>query len=230
MPRKPRQIEIEFRSWGGARKNAGRKRKGKRSCVPHRTRPRLDRNHPSHVTLRLKRKLGNMRTKARLKIVRQSFMAACSRQGFRITDWSLQGDHIHLICEAKDSRCLSSGIKGFSVRLAKGINRLLGRKGAVFADRYHQHVLKTPREVRNALCYVLNNARRHGFSVARAKPDTFSSGALFDGWRLESGAEIPVQSARDDPKVVAAARTWLRTKGWRRHRLIGLDECPKRAS
>jgi len=221
---------MEFRTWGGARKNAGRKRKGGRACVPHRGRPAHQSRYPVHVTLRIKRKLGNMRTKARLKIVRRAFVAGCVRQGFRITDWSMLGDHLHLIVEAKDAGRLSAGVKGFSVRVAKAINRLLGRKGGVFADRYHQHVLKTPREVRNALCYVLNNARRHGFCVAKNTPDVFCSGAFFEGWRQSPrvGVGRKLEEARDGPPPVAAPRTWLRSTGWRKYRLIGLDECPAR--
>jgi hypothetical protein len=32
----------------------------------------------------------------------------------------------------------------------------------VFPDRYHERVLASPRQCRNAICYVLNNFRRHG--------------------------------------------------------------------
>ena len=56
---------------------------------------------------------------------------------------------------------LEVGMQGLAIRIARGLNRLWGRKGKVFADRYHDRVLRTPREVRNALAYVLNNARRH---------------------------------------------------------------------
>jgi hypothetical protein len=42
-------------------------------------------------------------------------------------------------------------------RLARTVNRVLGRRGPVLADRYHQHVLRTPREARHALAYVLLN-------------------------------------------------------------------------
>jgi hypothetical protein len=41
------------------------------------------------------------------------------------------------------------------------VNRVFGRRGSVLADRFHLHVLRTPREVRHALSYVLMNARRH---------------------------------------------------------------------
>ncbi len=60
------------------------------------------------------------------------------------------------------------------IRIARGINKKLGRQGAVFAERYHVRVLGTPREVRNVLRYVYLNARHHdaqaGAARARSRP------------------------------------------------------------
>jgi hypothetical protein len=53
-------------------------------------------------------------------------------------------------------------MQGLAIRIAKGLNRLWGRKGKVFEDRFHERVLETPREVRTALAYLVHNARRHG--------------------------------------------------------------------
>ena len=99
-------------------------------------------------------------------------------------------------------------------------DRLWKRRGAVLADRYHSEPLESPRQVRNALVYVLQNARKHGCWVARV-PDAYSSGPDFDGW-LETGA---VSERR-----LAAPRTWLLRLGWRRHGLIALHERPARAA
>ncbi len=51
--RKPKQGTLEFRSWGGARKGAGRKRVGARKCRAHRKRIALKSYQPQHTTLRL---------------------------------------------------------------------------------------------------------------------------------------------------------------------------------
>ena len=45
--------------------------------------------------------------------------------------------------------------------LLQSARTVFERRGSVFADRYHDRVLKTPREVRNALRYVLGNGRKH---------------------------------------------------------------------
>jgi hypothetical protein len=147
----------------------------------------------------------------------------------RVTDYSVQGNHMHLIVEADDTSALSRGMQGLCIRIAKGLNRLMGRKGGVFADRFHAHVLRTPAEVRRALCYVLNNFRKHALSfgkhVAASFVDPFSSGCFFDGWQKgppHEGGEV-----RPAPSTVAAPTSWLRRVGWRKHHaLVGLDEIP----
>jgi hypothetical protein len=86
--------------------------------------------------------------------------------------YSVQGNHLHLLVEAEDRRALSRGMKGLGVRIARGLNRVMGRRGAVLDDRYHGHVLKTPTEVRHARQYLLQNARRH---YGLAGPDPYAS-------------------------------------------------------
>jgi hypothetical protein len=138
----------------------------------------------------------------------------------------VQTNHLHLLVEAKDRQSLSRGLQGLFIRVAKALNRLWGRKGTVFADRYHDHILRTPREVREALAYVLNNAHRHGRRTlyrGRVGPDAYGSGPWFDGWK-----ERFTLRGGEGPRSVAAPRTWLLSVGWRRHGLIRLEEVPGR--
>jgi len=79
-------------------------------------------------------------------------------------------------------------------------------------------VLRTPREVRHVLAYVLRNPQRHGIHQARPAPDPFTSGAWFDGWK---GVPTALRFAGGEPPV-ARARTWLLSIGWRRHGLVPL--------
>ena len=104
------------------------------------------------------------------------------------------------------------------VRIAKAINRTLNRRGTVWADRYHSRMLSTPREVRHALVYVLQNWRKHLRGVRGVDPR--SSGAWVTGWR--SAIDIP-----SERPLVATARTWLASVGWKRHGLIHINEGPK---
>jgi putative transposase len=206
--------------WGGKRKNAGRRRpKGVRVRVSHATRPNHQTCHPVHVTLRALAVVGSLRECPVFNALFDA-LAAASNAAFRVAHFSIQGDHLHLIVEAHDRTALSRGIQGLAIRTARAINRAAKRKGQVWADRYHARALKTPREVRNALVYVLHNWKK---TVRGADwLDPCATGYWFDGWK----GPRPLWSLAAQPPPVRAARTWLLTTGWRRHGLIGFDEHP----
>jgi REP element-mobilizing transposase RayT len=209
---------------GGARAGAGRKR-GARPAIRHRQRARLRAGTPVHVSLRIGREAAGLRRRKQHQAIRAVMRKTGSKAGFRICHYSIQGNHLHLICEATDERLLARGVQGFASLVARRINKLLDRRGKVFADRYHCHALTTPREVRNALAYVLNNWRRHGEDRGTWwKTDPFSSADAFDGWTI--GAVEP-PSPRDGPAPVAPAESWLLTTGWKLyHPLISPIEVP----
>jgi hypothetical protein len=128
--------------------------------------------------------------------------------------YSIQNHHLHLIVEAQDAGALSRGMQGLAIRVARRINKVLGRKGKVFIDRYFETILKSPKQVRHCLLYVLNNARRHaaqrGKVLAVDYVDPCSSGRYFDGW---IGVWFEHRSGRDPPVVKPSI--WLLRKGWR---------------
>jgi REP element-mobilizing transposase RayT len=160
------------------------------------------------------------------QVVRRALAEGCLRPGFRVVEFSVQNTHIHLICEADHRTALSRGLQGLFIRMAKALNRELGRKGRVFADRYHDHVLKTPSKVRNALAYVLNNARRHAAQRGRAYGgrwvDPCSSAPDFRYW-TGLGRRRPPPG--NDPPL-PRARCWLLRKGWQRAGPVRVSEVP----
>lgn len=162
--------------------------------------------------------LPSLREERLFAAIRPAF-AAASRNGFRLLQFSVQSDHLHLLVEADGPTRLTRGVQGLAIRLAKAINRALRRRGAVWGDRFHSRTLTSPREFRNALVYVLNNWRKH---LARTDGfDLRSSAAWFDGWR-------DVVPLRVGWIPVASARTWLARVGGRRHGLIAIRESPRR--
>lgn len=186
-----RQAELPFRSWGGARKGAGRKRMSERPQVPHRTRCEHKARFPVIVTSRLIAGLPSLRRSVEAECVLAaiatsnapvdaSSLTSRSDPSFRIVHHSIQSNHLHLIVEAADRVALTAGMRGFLIRLARALNRNWKRSGCVFSERFHERELHSPREVRNALVYVLNNSRKH--DIRHAGPDPLSSGPQFDGW------------------------------------------------
>jgi len=216
IARSSRQHGLAFPSWGGARRSAGRKRRGPRRRVEHRKRPSHAGREPLHVTVRLRDGLPTLRARPVRGVVVDALADGGYRFGFRLNQFSLQSNHIHLIAEAEDRTALGRGMQALLVRVARALNRLWNRRGSVFSDRYHARPLRTPREVRAALLYVLANARHHGLRILGIDP--FSSGAWFDGWLGRAPA------AHRSPCV--RARTWLLAEGWRRHGAIAVAEAP----
>lgn len=219
--RRERQLELTFH--GGRRSGAGRKPKGRRRKVPHRARPRFRSCYPTHVTIRAENRAPNFRAKDIYPVIKAALRIAADRLGCRIVHFSVMRNHLHLIVEAGSWEALSNAIRGLEIRLTHRVNALLGRTGPLMEDRYHLRVLKTPLEVKRALVYVLNNARKHAAELGRRLGarwiDPCSSAGSFDGW-------INTPPSDDDP-VVSPAQTWLIRIGWReKHGAVRLDTIP----
>lgn len=188
--------------------------------MAHVRRPELSRNHPVHVTVRFDEGVPSLRSRRIYPVVREALSKVNAALGMQIAQDSVQREHIHMIVEAEDRASLARGMQGLCIRLAKAINRAMGRKrGHVFRDRYHADVLKTPRQVRNALGYVLNNLRKHLKQVGieqygRSEVDELSSAPWFDGWCRR------VKHPCTGPPPHPRPRTWLLRVGWRRHGLL----------
>ena len=273
-----RQTELVFRSWGGARPGAGRKPKGEVAMASHHKRPAHESHHPVLVTTHLRAGLRSLRHPAEAARIRAALASAlmagmaesASRAGqpgntgntagacqsrspkrvpFQVVHHTIQSNHLHLIVEAPDRRALSRGIRGLLVRIARALNKLWERRGPVFADRFHELVLSTPRQVRNALVYVLQNLRKHDTYLAG--PDPYSSAPQFDGWRaverigggraarvaddqrvhawLSGGcsSSVPESIRRAERAAIPSPSTWLLGVGWQRHGLIDPSESPR---
>ena len=189
-------------------------------------------NCPVHVTLRVRAGVPSLRGGGLVREWRRSLAEANERGDFRVAHYSLQGDHAHLIVEAHGKEALACGMKSIGARLARAVNRVADRRGPVLDGRYHHRSLRSPREVRRALAYVLLNARRHlakSRGVSRsttAHLDGASSARWFDGWRPSVASRLPEAGADAE---VARPRTWLLRVGWRRHGLVDPGEVPSRS-
>ena len=157
------------------------------------------------------------------------------REHFRISHLSIQHNHIHMLVEAQSAEALATGMHGFQISAARHINTALRiggrrRRGPVFADRYHVLVIRSPRQARHTLAYVLGNWRKHGEDrrgLARSWwVDPFSSAVSFTGWKELEGQ--PPWTIRPDYEwlVVCEPRSWLHRIGWKHHGAISIYEVP----
>jgi len=203
-------------TWGGRRPGAGRKPKADRAGVMHRERPEHEKEHPVHVLMRAARRMPSLRKASVSSEVRRA-LGKTSRSWFRVLHYSLQADHLHLLVEANDKVSLERGLAGVAIRLARAINRALRRKGHVWGDRYDAHALSTPREVRDALVYVLLNWKKH--EEGAKGHDPFSSAAWFDGWKA------PPSPPESESPVLPPVSSLVRT-AWRRYGPLSTSERP----
>jgi putative transposase len=147
-----------------------------------------------------------------------------NREWFRIAHYSVQDNHVHLIVEAESKASLASGMRGLAVRMARRMNRLLFRRGRFWADRWHGRALTSPRQVRNALVYVLQNHRKHAARGVHANAfDPLSSAESFDGFTRPP----PLAFRSVGPPCAVQAKTWLLRVGWQRRGRIHFWEAPK---
>ena len=202
--------EAPRRGRGGFRENAGRK-KALKSSTPHRARAALSCHVPAHITIRATKGLPSFREQSVARTIGHVIRTLRDvRDDFRIVEFSIQSNHIHLIVEAEDDKALSSGVRSFQARVSKAINRdVLGReRGRVWGDRYFRVDLTSPKQARHALAYVLQNGQHHGAVPAGVK-DPISSARW--SHRYVTRAELPAETSLTSP-----SRTYLLNVLWER--------------
>ena len=145
------------RTWGGARKGAGRKPRG-RPSMPHVTRAKIDPRYPVQVTIRATPGLPSLRSPRLFSALRRA-IARASVDRFRVVHFSIQQDHGHFIVEGDEPRRTRGGMHGLAIRLALAVNRLLGRRGKVVGARWS--VSRPPSHDAAA------DAREHGLRAAQ---------------------------------------------------------------
>jgi REP element-mobilizing transposase RayT len=235
---------------GTVKRPVGRPPKGRRSSERHEVRPTIKASEPVHVTLRVADDIARrgLRKRGIYKAVREAMLVTYRDESCRIVHQSIQDSHLHLLVEADNRMALARGMQAFQISAAKHINAAVSnagnwwerrrmrtkperRKGSVFPDRYHEEIIRTPKQARNALAYVLNNWRKHG--EHRRDPartwliDPYSTGWSFDGWK-ERADEPFVWKLRAsyEPMMSWRPRTWLLSQGWRRYGLVSVYEVP----
>ncbi len=193
--------------------------------VPHAVRPRVRSYNPLIVTIRVRDDVPDLRQPAAWAAIVRTFTAVRGRTPTRFVHYSVQREHMHQMVESDSREGLALGMQTFCTRFAKSINGCFGRRGPVVAGRYHARELTTPTEVRNALHYVLSNARHHaaqrGVVLPRCWIDPRSTAAIFDGW-----SEPPATEHRFADYGTSPPQSWLLREGWRRLGLLDVDAVP----
>lgn len=159
------------------------------------------------------------------RVLRDVFCKTCDLGRFRLVHYSVQGNHIHLVVEAKNRAAMTAGMRRVNIRIGKQLNRARGRrKGRVLADRYDEQHLTSPRRARHGLAYALNNRRHHLAERGHSLPprywvDPFSSARHFP---FAGRRACPLKD--NDP--IVAPQSWMLREGWARAGPISVDYLP----
>jgi hypothetical protein len=151
--------------WGGKRIGAGRPKRGAIASEPHKRRATVHPSLPVHVIARVVTGLAIHDRDSR-RMIELALERSLGRTDFRIVHLSIVKTRLELVIEAEDRHALARGMQGFSVAAARHLNRLRGRTGVVFPDRYRSRPLLTRSAVRAVL-----SATTHAW-IRRAWPET----------------------------------------------------------
>ena len=212
-------------------KDRGRK-KSPDSGVSHAARPALNKSCPIHVTTTIDGGLPGLRCRGAWLEITEAIRQANRARLVRVVEFSVQGDHLHMLCEGGDAQAVGRGLGGLFTSVACRLNRLWGRSGRVFSERYHREDLTCPSQVRNAIRYVLGNIYKHGGAViqmtgrsGRLCPDPYSSGAWFRGYK-EPRAGLDRATLADVVRCTVDGLSWLLKEGWQMHGLLSVLDRP----
>jgi len=210
-------------TWGGARPGAGRPKTSQ--FVSHLSRPRVGRQRPLLVTLKLRSAFDDIRNPEFLEVFEKATLRA-RRFGLRIIHFSFLPSKILLFVEFKKQDELEKSFKSLNTALAVYLKKNFQKKtglthrGAVFLGRFEMKLITTAEESKQALRDILlAPAKLFGRSIYA---DTYSSAALFGSWEhiLESGEHFEAFDFESSEierlkRITATPQFWLSQSGWR---------------
>jgi REP element-mobilizing transposase RayT len=177
---------------GGRRPGAGRKRIHSKG-VSHLKRETVSKRSPQHINFKFK---SFIRNKDCLKLLKRSIQNA-QKMGLKVIHFSLQSNHVHLITEAENNEVLTKGMRSLTITFSKGLKR-----GSVQIERYHLHVLKSLREAKHGIMYVLFNEQKHTKKKV-SKIDGYTS-VLY----LEDGVKLVRNYAIKNRVTLSIEKIW----------------------
>lgn len=99
---------------------------------------------------------------------------------YRLHGWCVMPNHVHVVISPVEGLSLSAILFGWKSFTAKQINRVLGRRGAVWQPEYFDRMIRSQEHFDVALWYAEQNPVKAGL-CARPEDWPFSSARLAGG-------------------------------------------------
>jgi REP element-mobilizing transposase RayT len=187
-------------------KGAGRKAIHDKG-IRHTKREMIKKDTVLHLTLKIEKNKANLKNKSILKALQHSIKKARSL-GLKVIHYTLEYDHVHLLIEASDKISLGKGMQSLGISFSKGINKIKKQTGKVFKTRYHFRKLNSPREIKNALNYILGNGIKHRETLSVI--NSFNSLPAINNFKhLYPGFELMIEETISKSWVLMDLRSTL---------------------
>lgn len=83
---------------------------------------------------------------------------------YRLLAWVVMPNHVHLVCKLLPGKSLSRTMQALKSFTAKGVNKLLGRTGALWQREYYDRLIRDDAELNRAISYVHDNPVKAGLA------------------------------------------------------------------
>lgn len=211
-------------SWGGARQGAGRPKSS--PFVSHVSRPRIGKDRPAFITLKLRSAFEDLRNPEFFDVFEKATLRA-RRFGLRIIQFAIVPKKIMMWVEIKNQEQLEKSFKSLNTSLAVFLKKMhlsktgSAHQGPVFLGRFEMQIIHTPEEARHFLREILLSPARHFSRSIYA--DDYSSGVLFRSWKeiLDKNEtfdefDFSNEETARVKRITATPQFWLSQSGWRK--------------
>jgi len=130
-------------------------------------------DRPLHITSRVADDVPDLRRPEVFAAVRD-LLAEARRRGVRTPVIVVMSTHVHWMAIPCSAKALHDVTRLFFSKLAKIVNRLCGRRGKVFVERYYSDVCINVRQSFHVLAYILRNAVTGGLRRRGETPDPYT--------------------------------------------------------
>lgn len=111
---------------------------------------------PMHLTMKLKADLPSLR-RAGPRAAFRVLLAEARSRGVRTVSFQLMGNHIHWLVMPESAASLRDATRYVFGQLARRLNKMWGRRGKVFVERYFSTIGTSARQIWNTLNYIARN-------------------------------------------------------------------------
>ena len=127
-------------------------------------------------------------------ITLQGNLIAGHLQHYRLIDWCVMPNHVHVLLKLVEASSLGNVMKSLKGASAVEINRVLQRSGTLWQREYHDRLVRDLDHFHDCRSYIRNNRVKAGLCIA-AEDWPFSSAGIHwnpDGAPTSVGEGVPL--------------------------------------